>query len=116
MQQLNSIHLRGITGHARTVKAGGTRMCQLTLATNCIYRRESETVVETTWHNVNIYERAGMPDLDTIKKGTKLEITGRLRMNRYTAASGEQCNTCEVIASNVTILPDEEPLLMEETA
>ena len=45
-----------------------------------------------------------MPDLDKIVRGTPVNVTGRLRVNRYTSADGVEKQFYEVLANKVRLL------------
>lgn len=103
MESLNKIELRGTVGTSMTSDINGTRMCRFSVATNYAYRgHNNEPVIETTWHQVVSWEKDG--ELTEPKSGDIVEVTGRLRANRYTGADGFDHTSYEVIASKVEVL------------
>lgn len=103
MESLNRIELRGRVGNSQTTTVGETRVCRFSVATNYAYRgRGNEPVLETTWHQVVSWEKDGQ--LTEPKSGDIVEVTGRLRANRYTGADGFDHTSYEVIASEVKVL------------
>ena len=115
MEYLNKIELRGIVGSVRLIDMGGTKVAKLTIATNVAYRSsEGYPVIETTWHNVTAYEgRCNLP-LEELHKGDKVYVTGRMRNQRYTTASGEDRTVAEVYAKEIEVYGNDEPIRFQE--
>lgn len=44
-----------------------------------------------------------MPDFTKIKKGTTVSVVGRLRVNKYVNAAGEEKQFYEVLAQSVSL-------------
>lgn len=113
LQQLNKVELIGICGNIRIQEFSGKKVARITLATNYCYKSsQGEVIVETCWHSVSAWESSKVKDLESISKGTRLHIVGRLKNQRYTSADGTDHSCVEIIASSLEIL--EENLLMEE--
>lgn len=105
IEHINRIELQGHVGTVRTNEHNGSRVANFTLATELLYKsREGVAVSETTWHNVVAWDGNQMPDLDRIVKGVPVNVTGRLRINRYTSADGVEKQYYEVLANRVRIL------------
>ena len=86
MEQLNKIELRGTVGIVRIKSFEGRQMARFSLATNFAYfDRNNEGVIETSWHNIIVWEGKDMPDLNKIEKGATVYVCGRLRIQKYTA-------------------------------
>ena len=91
-------------------------LCMFTLATNLAYRdKEGTPVIETTWTNVSAFEGKGIDGnlLSGIGKGDMLEVTGRLRCNRFIGEDGEPRTMLEVRATGIEKITSEEPLTCE---
>lgn len=103
MESLNRIELRGRVGSSQTTTVGETRVCRFSVATNYVYRgRNNEPIIETTWHRVVLWEKDGK--LTEPAKYDNVEVTGRLRAQRYTDAYGNEQCSYEVVASEVKVL------------
>ena len=113
MENLNTIHLRGIVG--TIMKATTNPIVRLTIATNYVYRAEDGTpVIETTWHNVIAHRNEyNTKTLDGIEKGSKVEIVGRVRNRTIVASDGESRYHTEVVAKIVELLRDQSNLEYE---
>lgn len=114
MEQLNKIELRGNVGSVRILNAGGTRIAKISLATNYVYKnREGDPVIETTWHNISAWEGKNMPDLESIQRGDKLYVCGRMRAQRYEGNDGMERTVYEVLAKNIQLIAGNESLQYE---
>lgn len=97
---LNKIQLIGNLGgdaeHRFTTN--NVSVTKFTLATTHSYRsKDGNWVNETTWHNVVIF---GISDFlkDSLKKGRKFYVEGRLTKSDYTDKEGIKRYTTEVVA------------------
>ena len=105
MEQLNKIELRGIVGSSRLQTYQGRKVVNFTLATSYVYKNKTgDPVIETTWHNVNAWEGKNMPDLQQIDKGVRLYVLGRVKNQRYVDSEGVERTSCEVSASQISII------------
>lgn len=109
MEHINRIELQGRVGTIRTNIVGENTVANFSLVTEYLYKtRDGGAANETTWHQITAWEGRDMPDLNTITKGTVLNVTGRLRSFRYTNSEGTEKQLYEVIASKIRILSEEE--------
>ena len=114
MEQINRIELRGTVGFVRSQKINGRTVVHFSVATNYVYKgRSGDPVIETTWHNISAWEGKGIPDVSKIEKGTKVQVSGRLRGQRYTDAEGVERYAYDVAAQQVSIIEDSAPLQYE---
>ena len=115
MEQLNRVELRGIVGNARATKIGNRHMVRFSLATNLAYKDlEGGVVIETQWSNVVCFESDKVHvDLDSIEKGDKLHVIGRLKNQRYMTESGEERYSTEIYAYRIERINSEESLTFE---
>jgi len=114
MQQLNSVILRGIIGTVRVSQVADTKVVNMTVATNYAYKNmASEVILETTWHRIVGFEKSLGIDVETLSKGDKVEVQGRLRNQRYIGEDGVERTMSEVLASRIEKFCAEEPLQYE---
>lgn len=105
MEQLNKVELIGIIGTVRVQTVLDTRYANMSVATNFAYKdKEGKPVVETTWHNVKVWESPDIKCLDKLKKGEKIHILGRIRIRNYTDQNGNYRMVTEILANKVKIL------------
>ena len=108
MEFLNRIELRGVVGRSDLSTVGQAQKCRFSIVTEYGAYRNGESVVESTWFNVNVWEGRGMPDLSKIQPGCWVWLVGRIRTYKYTTPDGEERSSWEITASRVDILPREE--------
>lgn len=114
MEQLNKIELRGNIGFVRTQRFEGTQVCHFTVATNYVYKgRNGEPVIETTWHNVSVWEGKAIADVSQILRGAKVYVCGRIKSQHYTDSDGLERYSYEIQASKVAIIDNDEQLTYE---
>lgn len=114
MEQINRIDLRGTVGFVRSQKINGKTFVRFSVATNYVYKdRSGDPVIETTWHYVSAWEGKGTQDVTKIEKGSKVNVTGRLRGQRYTDAEGVERYAYDVAAQLVQVIEDNTPLQYE---
>ena len=107
MEQLNRIQIRGVVGGVKTQIINDRLMAKFTVATNYAYKnKEGVPVIETTWHNVTAFESKNNNGLDKIAKGSRIDVIGRLQIQKYEAADGMEKTFVDVLASKVMLLPD----------
>jgi len=108
MEQINKIELRGNVGNVRLQNVGGKQVVRFSLATNYSYKaKNGDGVIETTWLNISAWEGKGMPDFSKIEKGSTVHVTGRIRSSKYTNSQGEERQSYEVSASQLSIEDDQ---------
>ena len=105
IEHINKIELQGHIGTVRSNEFNGTKVVNFTMVTELLYKsREGGVSSEATWHNVVAWDSNQMPDLDKIVKGMPVNVTGRLRVSRYTSADGVEKQYYEVLANRIHLL------------
>lgn len=107
MEHLNRIEIRGAVGNVRTSVYNDKMMARFSVATNYAYKdAEGNAVIDTTWHNVVAFEGRDILHLDTLKKGSKVYVVGRLKIQKYTGGDDIEKTYVEIMASSLQILDD----------
>lgn len=109
-KSLNRVELKGRVGQdARIIKTdNGGMVARFNLATNELIKgRDDKIREETAWHNIVAWNKKGMPDFSHIKRGTFIELEGKIKYSKYTTNSGEERNVTEIMAQKI-IIPLEE--------
>ena len=115
MEQLNRVELRGIVGNVRIQTYDENKVARIGLATNFAYKdREGTAVIDTSWHNVIAWEGRNIQGLEKIEKGTKLHVLGRIRYQKFTGVDGVERVGTDILASEVEIIDDTEPMTFEQ--
>ncbi len=105
MEFLNKVELQGIVGSCHIQEVDGTKIANISIATEQHYcDSEGLFMVEVLWHNVRIVECDECPDLESITKGSKLYVLGRLQSRRYLDQDGANKVSSEIIANKVMII------------
>lgn len=104
-EHINKIELQGRIGTVRTNEYNGSRVANFSLITETLYKnKEGAAVSEAIWHNIVFWAGKDCADFNKITKGAPANVTGRLRVNKYTSAEGTEKLFYEVIANSVNIL------------
>ncbi len=105
-KSLNKVELKGNVGQDAkivTTENGGT-VVRFSLATHENYKtKNGEWKEETMWHNVVAWASRGMPDFGKIKKGTFIEVFGKIRYVKFTNQAGEEKFVTEILALKIVI-------------
>ena len=111
MENINKIELAGTVGSARINSVGNRYVGRFSVATNYSYKaQDGSHVIETTWHNVTIWQGKDNPDVSRIEKGSKIQVSGRLRSQKYVDADGVERTSYEVLAYKFELINDPAPL------
>lgn len=110
-QQLNRVELIGNIGNVKIlhISAEHKRIANFSVVTNFSYNDSNGfPVIESTWHEVVAFEGGKDIDFDSITKGGKIHIIGRLKTELYTDYNNIDKVYYKVIASTVEAIPDYE--------
>lgn len=105
-KSLNRVELKGNVGQdPKIVKMeGGGSVVRFSLATHETFKTKGgELKEETTWHNVVAWSAKGMPDFEKIKRGTFIELIGKIRNVKYRNQAGEERSVTEILALKIVI-------------
>lgn len=107
MEELNRIELQGRIGNIKVYEVGNTKTARLSLATHQMFDANDGTkVIDTTWHDVSVWQDNIKDDLESIKKCDILHVIGRVRRQRYIGANGEERYSYEVVAHRAEIIKE----------
>lgn len=105
IEHINRIELQGRVGTVRTNEYNGSKVANFSMITETLYKnREGAPMADSMWHNIVFWSNRESGDMEKIVKGAPVNVVGRLRVNRYTAADGTEKLLHEVLAQNVTVL------------
>lgn len=110
MKSLNRAQLKGTIGRDPQINTtdGGRRVTNLSVATDFPWQdKDGKWQHDTDWHNVVVWEGYGIPNLESLRKGTQIYISGRLRTRKYTDRSGMDRYITEIIAEEIDIIERE---------
>ena len=106
MKSENKIFLKGKIGQdARITKVGERNVANFSMATDYDYKQsDGKWAKETTWHDVCAWQGYGICELDQLKKGTPVYVTGRIRKREFTDGQGFRKVITEVLAETIDLL------------
>lgn len=103
----NRVTLSGHLGQDPEVKNfdNGKTVTKFSLATNESYRNDKgETVTETHWHNLVLWNGLGKMAEKNLSKGKEVFVEGKLVTRQYTDKEGTKKYITEVVVSELLIL------------
>lgn len=108
MLNINRIVIRGNVGNEPRINQVGNRsVANISVATNFKYSgKDGNPILETTWHNVVLWENPQTPNLSEIHKGMIIQVEGRLRSRKYTNRDGLEVTTYEIVADDAVIVQE----------
>lgn len=115
MEFLNKIHLIGVVGRIMVRNINDREYAQFTLVTEYTYKRKEEIMIDMTWFNVNAAENVFQGKFDNIKRGSVVDVIGRLRIEKIICADGMKTTVNEVVASKVVLVSEERGCLKSES-
>lgn len=109
MEFLNRIVLRGVVGRTDTKSFNGNTVCNFSVVTDAsVVDKDRNATIESTWFNVSAWEGPNIKDLHLLQKGLWVEVTGRVRIRKYTTQDNEERSSMDILARSVNILPRED--------
>ena len=103
MECLNKIELKGFVGNI-THNNGTSRF---SLCVEEVFKAKDEVpLIQNTWFNCTAFEGNEIKDLQKIKRGTKVHVIGRVRMQRLLSSSENERFIWEVICTSIEIIED----------
>jgi len=101
---INKVEIQGFLGRDAEVKtfdSGRTRIT-MSIATNESYKNgNGEWIKSTAWHNVTYWKNKKDEDIDFLKKGEMVSVTGKLNTRKYTDKGGQDKYITEVVAYKI---------------
>jgi len=99
---VNKVELNGFIGIEPEVKTltNGSKLVRFRMATNESYKnKDGEWVTNTTWHNVVMWNKTAEKAEETLKKGTRITLEGKLISRQFTDKQGVKRTTFEILAT-----------------
>ncbi len=100
MEYINKIELQGNISSPSFADIHGKKVARFSLATVFAYDAGKEHIIETTWFPCIAFEDDGI-DVSVIQSNKTLNVTGRLKENRYITSDGSERRIFEVICRTV---------------
>lgn len=101
---INRVELQGRVGTVRIQPAGNGLVASFSVHTETVYTgSEGNAVCEVVWHHVTAFESNDVK-VEGLARGSLVNVKGRIRNTRYTAADGGERVFTEVLASSLKII------------
>ncbi len=81
--------------------AGGNAVTTFSVATNRKWKKNDEWQEETVWHNIVAWGPLGEHCAQSLSKGNRVTVTGRISNRSYDDREGNKKYISEIIADNV---------------
>lgn len=108
MASVNKVILIGNCGRDPEIRylPDGKEVANVSLATTTRRKDKAtgEMVDDTQWHRITFYDRLAEIAGEYVKKGKQIYVEGRLKYGKYTDQSGAERSTCDIIATDMTLL------------
>ena len=105
MEFINKMELQGIVGSATVSTVQASSLVRFSLLVEETYKNASgASVIQPTWFSCIAWQNENIKDLSKIKKGATVHLNGRIRMQRYTDASGADRHVWEVVCQELEVL------------
>ena len=104
---LNKVELVGFAGMNAEVKEikKGVKVANFRLATSEGYKNKTgEWVNSTTWHNIVLWNGSAEKAAETVKKGARISLTGKISYRNYESKTGEKRNIVEIVANSLELV------------
>jgi len=105
--QVNKVELIGFAGMDAELKEvkNGMRVARFSLATREDYKNKlGEPVSTTTWHRVVLWNSNADLAIESVKKGARVSVVGKINQKAYQTPSGEKRYMVEILAQNLTVM------------
>lgn len=111
----NSVRLTGFAGSDPVIInfASQKRMARISIAVNEFYKNTAgEAINQTQWFSLIFWNKKVDLVENTVRKGTKFSIEGKLNTQAYTDKKGEQRYAMEIVVNRIELLDEEEQELV----
>ena len=102
---LNEVKLIGRTGKAPEIRTcqNGTKVMQLSIATNDYFEKDGKKTTVTDWHEVTLFNPSQF-FIDNICKGTLVYCSGKLKTSMYENKAGQKIYKTYILANMILLL------------
>lgn len=108
MASVNKVIIMGNCGRDPEVRymPDGKAVANISIATTSRRKDKNtgDTIEDTQWHRVTLYERLAEICSEYVKKGKPVYVEGRLKYGKYTDKDGVEKNTCDIVATELQLL------------
>ncbi len=108
MNNLNSILIEGnlVKDPLFKTTPKGTPVCTFALASNRYYKQDNEYAQETSFFDVETWNRLAENCENLGRKGRGVRVVGRLKQDRWNDPEGKMQSRVKIVAEHVEFRPD----------
>jgi single-strand DNA-binding protein len=113
---VNKVELSGHAGMDPEVRSinDNLKIAKFSLATNESYKnKEGEWVRDTTWHNIVLWNKLATEAEEKVKKGNRVNLTGKLSYRQYIDKNGMKHSFAEIQALSFDVVESKIENLVE---
>jgi single-strand DNA-binding protein len=103
MNSLNSVLIEGnlVRDPEKKDLDNGSRLCTFSVATNRYFNQNNEKKAETSFFDVEVWNKTAELCLKTLSKGRGVRVVGRLKQERWADKEGKNHSKVKVIGETV---------------
>lgn len=103
MNSLNSVLIEGnlVSDPEKKDLENGTKLCTFTIASERFFTRGTERMEETSFFDVEVWNKTAELCLKTLSKGRGVRVVGRLKQERWSDEEGKNHSKVKVVGETV---------------
>ena len=108
MNSLNSVLMEGNLTKDPEMKIipGGSSVCNMSIAVNSYYKKEGETVKETSFFDIQAWNGLGTNCAEYLKKGRGVRVVGKMKQDRWIDKdNGDKKFKVYIVAEHIDFKP-----------
>lgn len=107
MNDLNSILVEGNLTRDPVLSSTptGTSVCNFSLGSHHLYKKEDEQRKETSFFDVEVWARLAENCSEYLRKGRGVRVVGRLKQDRWKDGEGRPRSRVKIVAEHVEFRP-----------
>ncbi len=108
MEYLNLIEVRGRVGNVSIKQYGEGVNCRFSVISEYAYKdRNGEPVIDSVWFNCTGWEGRNIQDLEQLRRGMIVHLTGRIRTYKFTNDEGTDISGWEILVNSLKVEEDD---------
>ena len=107
MESLNKVELQGVIGNVHIMDVQNRKVANFSVGTTYLFKDKSgEPLIECTWHNCEIWDskKVSAEVLANLKRGDAVNVKGRISVQKWTTADGEEREQYVIKAQELTLV------------
>jgi single-stranded DNA-binding protein len=101
---INRIELQGVVGNATIQTIQANNVARFSLLVEEAYNGEDGPIIQSNWFNCVAWQSDTIKELKKIKKGARVHLKGRVKMQGYVDNTGTNRHVWEVVCQELEVL------------